>query len=179
MLNSKSYYSWNQDQFLLWDVILTLKIAIVLSFASDFLSSSGSTNNKRKREAWLVFVFLLRPSWSNRRLSYISYKGTRSWTQIWFLIFIVLYIFELWNFWISFQLFMQRFFRYHNALHEKAKKQAMVNSCSSGKGKKPSTLPRIWHVFKKTFPQLFNVFMVFFVTLAVFPAVLAGKKWCI
>lgn len=33
-----------------------------------------------------------------------------------------------------------------------------------------------WSIFKDTFMQLFNIFMIFFVTLAVFPAVHSGKK---
>lgn len=32
-----------------------------------------------------------------------------------------------------------------------------------------------WSIFKDTFMQLFNIFMIFFVTLAVFPAVHSGK----
>lgn len=60
----------------------------------------------------------------------------------------------------------QRFFRYHEAQHERAKKAA----------KRDPSKPKVpyFYIFKKAFPQLFNVFMVFFVTLAVFPAVLAG-----
>ena len=33
--------------------------------------------------------------------------------------------------------------------------------------------PPYWHVFKSCFPQCFNIFFTFFVTLTVFPAVLA------
>ncbi|KAK7081856.1 Nucleoside transmembrane transporter activity protein [Halocaridina rubra] len=64
-----------------------------------------------------------------------------------------------------FALPLNRFYRYHEAQHERAKKSA----------KRDQSKPRTpyWHIFKKAFPQLFNVFMVFFVTLAVFPAVLA------
>lgn len=64
-----------------------------------------------------------------------------------------------------FALPLNRFFRYHEAMHERAKKS------SKNDRRKPRT--PYWHIFKSAFPQLFNVFMVFFVTLAVFPAVLA------
>ncbi|XP_068219589.1 equilibrative nucleoside transporter 1 isoform X2 [Palaemon carinicauda] len=64
-----------------------------------------------------------------------------------------------------FALPLNRFFRYHEAQHDRAQKAA----------KRDPSKPRIpyGHIFKKAFPQLFNVFLVFFVTLAVFPAVLA------
>ncbi|XP_071522125.1 equilibrative nucleoside transporter 1 isoform X2 [Panulirus ornatus] len=64
-----------------------------------------------------------------------------------------------------FALPLNRFYRYHEAVHDQAKKTAKRNP----------NRPKVpyWYIFKKAFPQLFNVFMVFFVTLAVFPAVLA------
>ncbi|KAB7507850.1 Equilibrative nucleoside transporter 1 [Armadillidium nasatum] len=58
-----------------------------------------------------------------------------------------------------------RFYRYHEAQYEKAQRSAKR---TPGKIRTP-----YWHIFKTAFPQLFNVFMIFFVTLAVFPAVLA------
>lgn len=36
--------------------------------------------------------------------------------------------------------------------------------------------PPYWKIFKEAFPQLFNVFMIFFVTLSVFPAVYSDIK---
>lgn len=36
-----------------------------------------------------------------------------------------------------------------------------------------------WTIFKKAFPQLFNVFFVFFVTLSLFPSVQSGKLYSI
>ncbi|XP_042209109.1 equilibrative nucleoside transporter 1-like [Homarus americanus] len=64
-----------------------------------------------------------------------------------------------------FALPLNRFFRYHEALYDRAQKAA----------KRDPSKPRVpyWYIFKKALPQLFNVFMVFFVTLAVFPPVLA------
>lgn len=34
-----------------------------------------------------------------------------------------------------------------------------------------------WTIFKQTFPQCFNVFFVFFVTLMIFPAVHSGMNF--
>ncbi|KAK3853085.1 hypothetical protein Pcinc_040353 [Petrolisthes cinctipes] len=64
-----------------------------------------------------------------------------------------------------FALPLNRFYRFHESQHERATRA----------GKREAGRSRIpyWQVFKKAFPQLFNVFMIFFVTLAVFPAVLA------
>ncbi len=67
-----------------------------------------------------------------------------------------------------FALPLNRFFRYHehvyNAALQRKKDRSVVHAipyCS---------------VFKKCFPQCFNVFFTFFVTLTIFPAVHAGKK---
>ena len=62
----------------------------------------------------------------------------------------------------------QRFFRYHDhmfnkALHEK-KRRSAVHVMPYGL------------IFKQCFPQCFNVFFTYFVTLTIFPAVLAGKS---
>ncbi|CAL4076676.1 unnamed protein product, partial [Meganyctiphanes norvegica] len=66
-----------------------------------------------------------------------------------------------------FALPMNRFYRFYESQYEKA-------SRVSKRDPKKSRVP-YWQIFKTAFPQLFNVFMVFFVTLAVFPAVLAAK----
>lgn len=51
-------------------------------------------------------------------------------------------------------------------LHEKeAERAQLVN------GGGPATRPPYWQIFKQAFPQLFNIFFVFFVTLSIFPAV--------
>lgn len=39
-----------------------------------------------------------------------------------------------------------------------------------------SSRPPYWTIFKQAFPQLFNVFFVFFVTLAIFPAIHSGNR---
>jgi hypothetical protein len=33
-----------------------------------------------------------------------------------------------------------------------------------------------WKIFKQCFPQSFNVFFTYFVTMAIFPGVYSGKK---
>ena len=67
---------------------------------------------------------------------------------------------------------LQRFFRYHEAQYEKAQAASKRAAANTGLGK--VRVP-YWYIFKKAFPQMLNVFMIFFVTLSVFPAVLAGK----
>lgn len=37
-----------------------------------------------------------------------------------------------------------------------------------------SSRPPYWAIFKKAFPQLFNVFFIFFITLTLFPTIQAG-----
>lgn len=66
-----------------------------------------------------------------------------------------------------FALPLNRFYRYNELMREKETKQVSVDD----KGKTP-----YWAIFKKAFPQLFNVFFVFFITLAVFPAVHSDIK---
>lgn len=67
-----------------------------------------------------------------------------------------------------FALPFNRFYRYHELIHEK--KQKMKKSVDVH-----SKTP-YWKIFKQTSPQLFNVFFIFFVTLAIFPAVHADIK---
>lgn len=35
--------------------------------------------------------------------------------------------------------------------------------------------PPYWKIFKQAFPQLFNIFFVFFITLAIFPTIQSGE----
>ena len=59
----------------------------------------------------------------------------------------------------------QRFYRYHEQLY-----------LQSVKENKKSVIFVIsyWDIFRKCFPQLLNIFLVFTVTLTLFPAVLSG-----
>ncbi|XP_015920528.1 equilibrative nucleoside transporter 3 [Parasteatoda tepidariorum] len=59
-----------------------------------------------------------------------------------------------------------KFYRYHDRLSQKAVSESRTNS-----GRPP-----YWKIFCKTWPQCFNVFMVFFVTLTIFPAIHAEIK---
>ena len=64
--------------------------------------------------------------------------------------------------------FLQRFYRYHDHLHNKALHE---------KKRRTLQIQRMpyWQIFKKCFPQCFNVFFTYFVTLTIFPAVLSGN----
>lgn len=61
---------------------------------------------------------------------------------------------------------MQRFYRYHEQIYQK--------SVSENK-KSVIYVLSYWNIFKKCLPQLVNIFLVFFVTLSLFPAVLSGN----
>lgn len=63
-----------------------------------------------------------------------------------------------------FTLPLTRFYRYFDKIS--------VKCCEENKGE--SKRPPYWQIFKKAWPQCFNVFFVFFVTLTNFPAVLAN-----
>lgn len=65
--------------------------------------------------------------------------------------------------------YFQKFYRYHEMLHEKEMTKSKVNNGGS------NSRPPYFTIFKQTSPQLFNIFFVFFVTLAIFPAVHSGK----
>ncbi|KYN34592.1 Equilibrative nucleoside transporter 3 [Trachymyrmex septentrionalis] len=65
-----------------------------------------------------------------------------------------------------FALPINRFYRYHELLHQKETNKRQLENNSRGKHK-----PAYWKVFKACFPQCFNIFFIFFVTLALFPSV--------
>lgn len=65
---------------------------------------------------------------------------------------------------------LNRFYRYHEMQSEKIQEKSRRSNIT-GSGKPP-----YWTIFKQSFPQLFNVFMIFFVTLSVFPTVHSDIK---
>ncbi|GLV32794.1 Equilibrative nucleoside transporter 2 [Carabus blaptoides fortunei] len=69
-----------------------------------------------------------------------------------------------------FALPLNRFYRHHEL---KNLKEAQLKQRET-----PGVKPQVpyWIVFKQAFPQLFNVFMVFFVTLSVFPEIHSNIK---
>lgn len=69
-----------------------------------------------------------------------------------------------------FALPLNKFYRYHEMLNEKEQEKHRTDGTDED-GSTP-----YWQIFKDSFPQLFNVFFVFFVTLAVFPAVHSDIK---
>lgn len=69
-----------------------------------------------------------------------------------------------------FALPLNKFYRYHEMLKEKdaeSRKKA---------GHNVNARPPYWQIFKQAFPQLFNVFFVFFITLSIFPVVHSDIK---
>ena len=72
-----------------------------------------------------------------------------------------------------FALPLLKFYRYFDNIDQR--RQAMRrNMHSSVHGHSKAWL--YWHIFKTAFPQLFNVFLVFFVTLSIFPVVHADIR---
>lgn len=69
-----------------------------------------------------------------------------------------------------FALPLNRFYRHHELKNQK--------ELQTKQRENHGVVPRIpyWHVFKMAFPQLFNVFLVFFVTLSVFPEIHSNIK---
>lgn len=68
-----------------------------------------------------------------------------------------------------FALPLNRYFRYHELMHEKELEKARKLGGSTGR-------PPYWTVFKTAFGQLFNVFFIFFVTLSLFPVLQSNIK---
>lgn len=65
---------------------------------------------------------------------------------------------------------LNRFYRYHEMQSEKLQEKSNRSNIT-GNGRPP-----YWKIFKQSFAQLFNVFMIFFVTLSVFPTVYSDIK---
>ncbi|KAG4075671.1 hypothetical protein HA402_003496 [Bradysia odoriphaga] len=64
-----------------------------------------------------------------------------------------------------FALPLNKFYRYHEMLHSKELEKSKIVSGRT------TSRPPYGTIFRQAFPQLFNVFFVFFVTLAIFPSV--------
>ncbi|KAK2588719.1 hypothetical protein KPH14_001609 [Odynerus spinipes] len=71
-----------------------------------------------------------------------------------------------------FALPLNRFYRYHELVHQKETNKRQLEN--STRGKKES-LP-YWKIVSQCFPQLFNTFIVFCVTLTLFPSVQSDIK---
>lgn len=98
--------------------------------------------------------------WSTARKAAIYYFITA--------MFIILLCFDTY-----FAMPLNRFFRYHEMMSEKQQEKARR---SQGMGASASTRIPYWTIFRQCSLQLFNVFMIFFVSLAVFPAVHSDVK---
>ncbi|XP_034952144.1 equilibrative nucleoside transporter 1 [Chelonus insularis] len=70
-----------------------------------------------------------------------------------------------------FALPINRFYRYHEYLHNKEKRKNDSDVKSKTRG-----TPPYWKIFKQCSPQLFNIFFIFFVTLSLFPSVQSDIK---
>lgn len=66
-----------------------------------------------------------------------------------------------------FALPINRFYRYRELLHKKEVSKRHLENSARGK----HDTPPYWKIFKQCFPQCVNIFLVFFVTLSVFPSV--------
>jgi hypothetical protein len=64
---------------------------------------------------------------------------------------------------------LQRFYRYHEHLHQKA--------VTEGEDKTVIYVISYWAVFKQCSPHLLNIFLSFAITLSIFPAILSGMVW--
>ncbi|RZF43472.1 hypothetical protein LSTR_LSTR001733 [Laodelphax striatellus] len=69
-----------------------------------------------------------------------------------------------------FALPLNRFYKYHELLSQK---EAQENKAASGSSS--NKIP-YWKIFKQCLPQCFNVFMVFIVTLSIFPSLHSGVQ---
>ncbi|KAH8298104.1 hypothetical protein KR018_006835 [Drosophila ironensis] len=67
-----------------------------------------------------------------------------------------------------FALPLNKFFRHYESLTQSG--DGKSKSTAESQAKQPLRIP-YWQIFKKAWPQLFNIFLTFFVTLSVFPAI--------
>ncbi|XP_050532320.1 equilibrative nucleoside transporter 1 isoform X2 [Daktulosphaira vitifoliae] len=68
-----------------------------------------------------------------------------------------------------FALPLNRFYKYHELIY-----QRQINNKESKQNKNESV--PYWQIFKKSLPQQFNIFFVFFITLSIFPAIHSDIK---
>ncbi|KAG5671462.1 hypothetical protein PVAND_001657 [Polypedilum vanderplanki] len=94
--------------------------------------------------------------WSSYRKAAIYYFITA--------MFVILLCFDTY-----FAMPLNKFFRYHEMKSEKEQEKRPGQIVANAR-------PPYWTIFKKSFPQLFNVFIIFFVTLSVFPTVHSDIK---
>ncbi|CAK9811444.1 NADPH-dependent diflavin oxidoreductase 1 [Anthophora plagiata] len=66
-----------------------------------------------------------------------------------------------------FALPINRFYRYHELLYQKKLNKRQLENSARNK----RDIPPYWKIFKQCFPQCFNTFLVFFVTLTLYPSV--------
>jgi solute carrier family 29 (equilibrative nucleoside transporter), member 1/2/3 len=96
--------------------------------------------------------------WSSVRKAAIYYFITA--------MFVILLCFDTY-----FAMPLNRFFRYHEMMSEKQQEKARRSQQAGASSRIP-----YGKIFGQCFMQLFNVFMIFFVTLAIFPAVYSDIK---
>lgn len=67
--------------------------------------------------------------------------------------------------------YIQRFYKYYDMMYEEQTENQQLTENGEDE-----IIP-YWYIFKQTFPQLFNVFFVFFITLSLYPVVHSGIKY--
>lgn len=69
-------------------------------------------------------------------------------------------------------IFLQRFYRYHEMITKKDANKKKLNGIVRG----PSSRPPYGKILLQCWPQCLNIFLVFFVTLSLFPGVQVNIK---
>lgn len=75
-----------------------------------------------------------------------------------------------------FALPLNRFYRYHNSLQQRTLRVNPALAATNPNTDNVRKRPPYWTILKQSWVQLYNVFIIFFVTLAVFPAVHSDVK---
>ena len=68
---------------------------------------------------------------------------------------------------------LQRFYRYHEHLHQKALQEATA-AAGANNNKTVIYVISYWVVLKQCSTQILNIFLSFAITLSIFPAILSG-----